>query len=294
MIHREIIILGAGPAGLTAGLQLRRQGFSPLVLEKKQAGGLLHNANLVENYPGFPGGIRGRTLVNKFVDQVERVGLDLHRAEVELLGQEGDTLILETDGETYAADIVVVATGTEPIPFRDVSFSNDVLERVFYDVYPLEKVQGKRFIIVGGGDAALDYALNLGENNQVIILNRGQAVKGLSLLRDRIQRRRSISCYSGHQVIDVQLMPEGALQVDAVAEDIVRSFQSEYLLIAIGRRPALGYFDAEMEDQVTSLVAEGRLYFIGDVKNGLYRQTAIAVGDGLRAAMEIKQRQSGG
>lgn len=295
MIKRpEIVILGAGPAGLTAALQLKRQGFEPVLLEKELPGGLLLNANLVENYPGFPGGIPGPDLVEKFLQQARQIGVVITPGDVRLVKYEGDKFQIETPGAVYSADTLLVATGTEPKPFRDPVLSPRVQQDIYAEVFPLLKIKGKRMLIIGAGDAALDYALNLAKSNQVVILNRGKKVKGLPLLWKRVQAEDKISYFADHQVIDVKRTPDGRLEVCTLAENEMKSFSGDYLLTAIGRQPSLGYFDEGMEKQVKSLADRGKLYFIGDVKNDRYRQTAIAVGDGLRAAMDIEMRLLGG
>lgn len=290
----EIAILGAGPAGLTAALQLRRQGYNPLLLEKEQTGGLLLNANLVENYPGFPGGISGPELMEKFLQQAAWTGVVITPGDVCLVKYTRDKFQIETCRETYSADIVLTATGTEPKPFHDPHLSPGVEKSVYAEVFPLLKESGKRMGIIGAGDAALDYALNLAKKNEVVILNRGRQIKGLPLLWSRVQAEDKIRYYADHQVIDVKRLEDERLEICTLADQEMKNFSVDYLLTAIGRQPALSYFDEDMENQAKSLVEKGKLYFIGDVKNDRYRQTAIAVGDGLLAAMDIGTRLLGG
>jgi thioredoxin reductase (NADPH) len=94
---REIIIIGGGPAGITAAIQLQRYGCEPLLLEKRELGGLLWNANLVENYPGFPNGVRGEKLIGLMQKQAERLGVQVKREEVLKVKMKGWEFLVETE-----------------------------------------------------------------------------------------------------------------------------------------------------------------------------------------------------
>lgn len=290
----EIIIIGAGPAGLSAAMQLKRQGQRPIVLEGGRPGGLLLNANLVENYPGFPEGITGPALVKKFLTQADRLGVEITSAQVHNLSREGGSFRIDTDLRRFAAEIVIVASGTKPKPLADVEIPEDASDRVISEVVPLYEVRDKTILIIGAGDAALDYALNLGDHNQVVILNRSSRVKGLKLLWDRVQNKPSIRYYDQHMVLNVQQVPDQRLEIDTFSKGEGHTFVCDYLIPAIGRVPALDFLDGDLKNQVESLSERGKLYLVGDVKNDLFRQTGIAVGDGLRAAMDIEQRIFGG
>jgi thioredoxin reductase (NADPH) len=288
------MIIGAGPAGLSAALQLRRQGQAPIVLECGQPGGLLHNAHWVENYPGFPDGISGPALVERFLTQVERFGVEIVLAQVQNLSIEGGIFQIDTDQGRFAAEIVIVASGTKAKPLPDVSISEEASRRVFSEVVPLLNERGKTILIIGAGDAALDYALNLADRNQVLILNRSRRVKGLKLLWERVQREPSIHYYDQHMVLNIQQGPDRRLEVDTFSEGKGHTYLCDYVIAAIGREPALDFLDEDLESQSDTLSERGKLYFIGDVVNNIFRQTGIAVGDGLRVAMDIEQRLLGG
>ncbi len=148
-------------------------------------------------------------------------------------------------------------------------------------MYPLLEESDKRIIIVGAGDAAFDYALNLVKRgNFVTILNRGGDVKCLRLLWDRAMAESNIEYRAETPVRKVALDEKAnRLKVQLEAGEYL---EADYLLFAIGRVPQMDF----MSDELVNRNVEG-LYFVGDVKNGLYRQAAIAAGDGLRAAMQI-------
>ncbi len=112
----EVVIIGAGPAGMTAAIQLKRYGIPFVLLEKERVGGLLWNANLVENYPGFPAGVSGPKLINLIEKQMKRIGVEVTFDTVTNLSLEDDRFLVETPRTSYLPKYVVVASGTRPNP----------------------------------------------------------------------------------------------------------------------------------------------------------------------------------
>ena len=283
----NVLIVGAGPAGMTAALQLKRYGIECTLYEKTRLGGLLNNANLVENYPGFPGGIPGPALVALFEQQLQAVGAGVTHAEVLSLDYSEGKFQLTTQTGEHEAAIAVVASGTRPRRFTQLDIPEAVQSRVHYEIYPLLQLEGKRIAIVGAGDAAFDYALNLGKKNDVTILNRSETVKCLPLLWERTQAAQGIHYYSNTAVLAVLEHPQGGLLVAHTSTQGDALLEVDYLIGALGREACLDFISPRLLAQVDELHKRGMLYFIGDVKNELYRQTAIAVGDGILAAMKI-------
>lgn len=286
----DVIIIGAGPAGLTTALQLKRYGLSPLLLEKDAVGGLLRNANLVENYPGFPGGISGLDLVELFQVQAKQTSVQVTQTNVLEVAYEDTLFRVRTVDHQFSSPIVVIASGTKPKTFEDPKISEKLLSKISYEVYALRNVVDKHIAIIGAGDAAFDYALNLAKKNRVTILNRGHTRKCLPLLWERSSSTNSIRYLPGTKVAQVEDNPEQGLSL--LCQDISGSFHlyADYLVGAIGREAELGFLSSQLQVNLPELEAKGILYQVGDVKNGHYRQTAIAVGEGLRAAMKIYQQ----
>ena len=276
----DIVIIGAGPAGITAAIQLKRYGIPFVLLEKEQVGGLLWNANLVENYPGFPAGVSGPKLIGLIKKQMERIGVEVTFDSVSRLERDRERFFLTTSRAAYCPRYVIVASGTKPRPLP-IAIPEEAQSRVFSEVYPLLNEQDKQIVIIGAGDAAFDYALNLTKNrNSVTILNRGREVKCLGLLWERVQAEASITYRANAPVSGVELDATTSRLEFRVGAD--ESLIADYLLYAIGRVPQTDF----LSDELVHKDIDG-LYFVGDVKNGLYRQAAIAAGDGLRAAMQI-------
>ncbi len=289
MQNFPVIIIGAGPAGLTTALQLKRFGIPALLFEGGRVGGLLHNANLVENYPGFPRGISGPALVKLFEKQVQHIDVEIILEEVFSLDHNNGIFEAATGQNKYQAQIAVVASGTKPRSFPEEFIPAETRSRVFYEVFPLLNVKDKHIVIVGAGDAAFDYALNLSRENRITILNRGTQVKALGLLQERARENGNIVYREERQVKRVTLSDGDRLTVEASHRDDVEIMEANFLLGALGRVPRLDFLSSRLEERESELKERGILHYVGDVKNGLFRQTAIAAGDGLRAAMMIDQ-----
>jgi len=286
MKSKDVAIIGAGPAGIGAALQLKRFGIEPWIFERDEIGGLLRNANLVENYPGFPDGIPGPELIALIKRQIEGK-FNIIRAEIARVDFADDRFMLESDSGNFSCRHLVIATGTRPVIADGINIPESARNRVLYEIYSIANLGGKTLVIVGAGDAAFDYALNLGRYNKVVILNRGTEVKALRLLRERAEKSENITYSDNSRIVKIGIEnPDGLLieYNDGISDKLI---PADYLVFAIGRRPNTGLLSADCRTKEKDLVAGGRLFYIGDVKNGGYRQTSIAVGDGVAAAMEI-------
>lgn len=284
----KVAIIGAGPAGIAAAIQLKRFGIDPLVFEEGQIGGLLLNANLVENYPGFPGGISGFDLANLMKAQFDDHDITMVKEKVLSVDyvQDKDIFELSTGKNKFAAEFLVAASGTKP---RELKEFKNINEDLHYEVKELAGLRDKHVVIVGAGDAAFDYAINLSETNTVTILNRGTEKKCLSLLWDRSKKIDQITYLEKAQISSVgNKKGKLKLKVDHAGEHI--EIIGDKLLVAIGREPELSFFSKKTLIKKDELITKERLYFIGDVKNEIFRQTTIAVGNGVLTAMKIYQK----
>jgi thioredoxin reductase len=269
---------------------LKRYGINPLIFERDQIGGLLHNANLVENYPGFPGGISGPELVRIFKDHVRVNSLRIKPKNVDGLTHHDGVFQVVTSDRSFQARIVVIATGTKPRIFTDFEIPDDTRELIFYEIYPLLDRKEQRIAIVGAGDAAFDYALNLGKRNDVLVLNRGEEISCLPLLWERAKDIPSITYLPNISISRLESNPGHDMLLECSTPDGPKSIQVDMLIGAIGRDAQLDFISGQFSKKAIQLVSHGDLYYVGDVTNGLYRQTAIAVGDGILAAMKIYRR----
>ena len=287
----DVLIIGAGPAGLTAAIQLQRYGIPSRILERGQPGGLLNNANLVENYPGFPEGISGVDLVKLILQQAEELAVKITLEEVIRLDWNGRHFRAKTLLSVYRARYAIIASGTRPRPFTDFALPLKGADRIRYEVYPLFEVSPSKVAIVGAGDAAFDYALNLAQrDNQVLILNRGENLKCLPLLWERSQAHSQIRYFHHTEILNALALPNGQLELECQSPAGITKITVDYLIGALGRVPQIDFISDNLKPQIETLEAQGLLYRVGDVRNGIFRQTAIAAGDGLRAAMQIYQK----
>jgi thioredoxin reductase len=283
----DVIVVGAGPAGLAAALQAHRYGLRVRLFEAFRPGGLLWNANRVENYPGFPDGIPGPDLVRAFLAQAAAGGVEIILEPVLALDWADGLFRAATPGGVNEARAAVIASGTRPRLLTGFAVPEELRARVIYEVAGLRDRSGMQIVIVGAGDAAFDYALTLGVANSVIILNRGEQVRCLPLLRERALACPGITYRPSTAVTRLAVDPVGGMTVECSSPHGPLETNADYLVGAIGRDPYLDFVSASLRERASEFEEQGILHFVGDVKNGIFRQTAIAVGDGIRAAMSI-------
>lgn len=293
--RRKIVIIGAGPAGIAAGIYLQRGGWDPLLLESETPGGLLCHANLVENYPGFPGGIAGPQLANTFCRQLEDIGGRVTEARVSLVSQEDRGFVTASSAGEFLSNAVIVATGTKPKKVVLKGLKKCLGGRVHYDLGELlaKSKASERIVVYGGGDVAFDQGINLRQRGyNVIVLCRSRA-RCLRLLRERAEKNgvlviegSSIKMVSGGSE-GLTFMLEGEETIDA-----------HRLLVSCGREPCLDVLNPSLRAKMSSEAILGTgvpgLYLAGDVAAGSKRQVGIAVGSGIQAAMSAEFFLKGG
>lgn len=285
----DVAIVGAGPAGISASIYLKRAGFEPLVIERDEVGGLLLNANLVENYPGFSPGVSGEHLVKLFTEQFEGLGIEIKKAEVLGIRPENEGFAIHTSDGDYVARSVIVATGTVPLDIGINGSKSLIGKRIFFEVKNIPSPRnGERFAVLGSGDGAFDYALNLAKDDcHVTIIMRSEKPKCLKLLEERVKESPRIEVVADTELVAVKEEKDG-LVLGCIQGTETVEFDSDYLLVACGRVPNLAPVSSILReaDGTTGVVTEiPGLFIAGDVRSGDHRQVGIAVGDGIHAAM---------
>jgi len=273
-------------------VQLKRFDLDLRVFEKNRIGGLLWNAHWVENYPGFPGGISGAQLAGLFKKHLEAfhipvisdtvISLDFHPGQ--------DRFLLTTATGDYTADSVIVASGTVPRTAGILGIVPGELGRyVVFDIFPLLGLAGKNIVIVGGGDIAFDYALHLSQfqGNQITLVLRSEKINALPLLARRVRDTANICLVSSATMQKVEKGNAYPLRLTFEKGGAAVVFDADMLVGAIGRVPPGGFFSPRLGEMEEQLMAGGRLHKVGDVRNGHFRQAAIAAGNGIEAAMKI-------
>lgn len=287
-IVNKVAIIGAGPAGIAAAIQLQRSGITPLVFEQTRIGGLLNNAFCVENYPGFHNGISGPKLVAEFKKHLRKWKIKVLNKQVTSVKKK-DRSFLVIAGRQYSADIVIIASGT--IPRYDKALLDTPHKKLLFEIYPIRNVKKKKIVIIGAGDAACDYALNLGRCNNITIVNRTSQRKGLDLLFRRMKQakyKKRITCMPNTKLLGIT-RSHNSLITRFSSNGERTSLSCDYLIYAIGRQPAIDFLSSSVKQEFPH---DGKnLFFIGDVKQGELRQTAIAIGDGIKVAMKIAEKE---
>jgi len=290
-MNQTIAIIGGGPAGMACAIQLKRYGLNPVIFEKNRLGGLLHNANLVENYAGFPAGIAAVNLIKKFTEHINRLSIEVKIEKIFLVEEQNGMFRLTTNNDKiYNVETLVVASGTRPKFVQEFENRPSLDGHIFYEIAVLKNLSGKKIGIIGTGDAAFDYALNLaGDNHKVQIFNRGQSIKSIPLLIERVHAKSSITYHPNHQLIDIIKSKNNPHQIVASfnVNNSTVNYLLEYIIFATGRKPSLAFLSDEIKNNLDNLYSSKKLFLIGDVKNEIFRQVSIATGDGVRAAMEI-------
>lgn len=290
--HCTVVIIGAGPAGISAALQLGRFGIPHLIFERSEPGGLLRNGNRISNYTGIPSPVTGEYLAERMADHLAKYSRNLIRSEVgDVLYDEGSgRFMITAGGIQYTSEYVIAACGTKPSvhpALRSIDFG---LERyVETGITGLRGVAGETILVTGSGDCAFDYALTLAEANEVVIAVRGW-IKALRSLKRRAEKEEKISILRGMEIKKISSGDRKPLRVEWTEPGDGRWSEFHRLVVAIGRVPdeaCLGGMDPNLK---VSLIRQGRLIPAGDIRKGLRRQALIAAGDGMEAAMKIHEQ----
>jgi thioredoxin reductase (NADPH) len=296
----KVLIIGSGPAGLTAAIYAARANLEPIVLAGVVPGGQLMITSDVENYPGFPDGILGPELMAKFREQAERFGTRIVDVDVERVDLSERPFRAWARGVEYRADAVIVATGASALWLglesetrlrgRGVSACATCDGFFFRD---------KEIAVVGGGDTALEEATYLTRfATKVHLLHRREAFRASKIMLDRAIDHPKIEIHTNTAVEEVLggTKVEG-LRLRDTTTDAVRDVPMEGLFIAIGYRPNTEVFKEQLEvDEKGYLVVHDEtgskiegVFIAGDVHDHRYRQAVTAAADGCKAAIDAER-----
>lgn len=279
----DVIIIGAGPAGISSAIQLKRYGINFLLFEKNFIGGLLKNASLVGNYPGFPKGISGLKLISLFKKHLSELGIKTKKETVLNVARKQNQYFVKTNKAIYNSKFLIIASGTKPRKF--IASGSSAVD-IYYDVYELFNVENKNIAVIGGGDAAFDYAVSLGRRgNSVSIIHRGSKPKCIPALLKIVSQMKNISCFCDLKIIRIYEEKKKII-IDCGENKI---FKADYMVAAIGREAQLDFI-GKGKIKIFNNEKDKKVFFIGDVKNGIYRQAGIGIGEGIKAAMEISKK----
>lgn len=297
-MHSKVVIIGSGPAGLTAALYAARANLEPLVVRGLQPGGLIATTSEVENYPGFVEGIGGFELADNMEKQAARFGTQFMDALIEKIDLSARPFTLFTDGgETITADTLIVSTGASPrklgVPGEEKLANRGVSYCATCDGFFF---RNKRVVVVGGGNSALDEGLFLTRYvNELVIVHRRDSLRADPVLQERAFSNPKVRFVWDSTVTEV-LGDEHVtgVRVQNLKTGEETEIETDGVFPYIGHIPNTWLFIGTLQlDENGYIVTDGRtrtnipgVFAAGDVVDHVYRQAITASGDGCKAAME--------
>ncbi len=287
----KVALIGGGPACATAAIQLARSGIE-IVLVSKEIGGTIKNANLVENLIGYPHGVVGKDFAKSFQLQLTKAGVPIILEEVLIVEQTGNKYTTKTAETEIISEYLFIGTGSVPKKL-DVEGEKEAFlnRKLFYEMYNVKQFTDKKNIgIIGSGDVAYDYALNL-QNvaNKIAIIRRTDKTSSLPILQKRVNNADNIIVLNNSVIKKFELKDDKIfLYVEEDGKLI--TMVKDLVFVAIGRKPNYDFLSEDLVSEYNNPKTDSKLKFVGDVNKDNFRQVSIAMGDGMKVAMETVKR----
>ncbi|MFS8639857.1 MAG: thioredoxin-disulfide reductase [Symbiobacteriaceae bacterium] len=299
---RKVVILGTGPAGLTAAIYTARANLQPLVIEGNEPGGQLTTTTEVENFPGFPDGILGPELMDNMRRQAERFGAEFLRGYVTAVDLSRRPFrITVDDSDVIEAEAVIIATGASAkhlgIPGEEENIGRGVSYCATCDGF---FYRGKKVLVVGGGDSAMEEAIFLTRFADVTVVHRRKELRASKIMQERARANPKISWVLNAVPVEVIADERGfkALKVRDQETGEERLLEADGMFVAIGHRPNTdflrGQVDMDELGYIKTIPGTARtnvpgVFACGDVQDSRYRQAITAAGSGCMAALDCER-----
>ena len=302
-MNRKVIIIGSGPAGLTAALYTARANLKPLVFEGSQPGGQLTITTDVENFPGFPDGVMGPELMDLFRKQAERFGAECYFEHVTKVDFSNKPYKVWIGDKEYSAESVIIATGATA---KMLGLENEK-KLMGFGVSACATCDGfffkeKKVLVVGGGDSAMEEATYLTKfASEVVIVHRRSEFRASKIMIDRAMNNPKVRVLWNSSVIDILGSQEKGVHAASIKNtdsDEIFEEKCDGVFMAIGHKPNTGLFSDMLKTdkngylvtnpETTSTNIDG-IFACGDVQDHSYRQAITAAGSGCMSAIDAER-----
>ena len=306
MSERPVIIIGSGPAGLTAALYAARANLTPLVIEGIEAGGQLMLTTMVENWPGYRDGIMGPDLMTELRAQAARFGAEIIQGDVSSVDLSKRPFTVTMGQTQYLAQTVIVATGASA-KWLDLGVDKKLSGRGVSTCATCDGFffKGRPVAVIGGGDTAMEEAIYLSKlATSVTVIHRRDSLRASKVMQDKAMSMPNVSFIWNTEVVDIKDLDEGVV-TSLVLKNTQTGVSSELavdgVFIGIGHVPNTALFKGQLalhdngylKTHEGSRTSVAGVFAAGDVQDHIYRQAVTAAGSGCMAAIDAERFLSG-